>query len=108
MHVDPTPPVPDSDALKQGWPEAKAVEAGVKAGVPVAITTPIEDNRPWYRMLNGYQWFVFIVWCLAWDMDCMDQQLFNLARRPAMVDLVPKVKPDDATLVGAIEAALKK
>src|SRR5207244_2192999 len=41
------------------------------------------------------QWFVFIVCCLAWDMDCMDQQLFNLARRPAMNDLVPAVSQDD-------------
>jgi MFS family permease len=46
--------------------------------------------------LTGYQWFVFIVCCLAWDMDCMDQQLFALARRPAMQDLVPKVTVEDA------------
>src|SRR5436190_4130262 len=48
------------------------------------------------RDLSGYQWFVFIVCCLAWDMDCMDQQLFVLARRPAMTELVPKVSKDDA------------
>src|SRR5215831_12277612 len=47
------------------------------------------------RDLNGYQWFVFIVCCLAWDMDCMDQQLFVLARRPAMEALLPKVTRDD-------------
>src|SRR4051795_13536913 len=52
-------------------------------------------NAPWYRTLTGYQWFVFIVCCLAWDMDCLDQQLFNLARRPAMLDLVPVVSKDD-------------
>jgi MFS family permease len=45
--------------------------------------------------LTGYQWFVFIVCCLAWDMDCLDQQLFTLARRPAMTDLLPKVTTDD-------------
>ncbi len=45
--------------------------------------------------LTGYQWFVFIVCCLAWDMDCLDQQLFTLARRPAMTDLVPKATTDD-------------
>ena len=45
--------------------------------------------------LTGYQWFVFIVCCLAWDMDCMDQQLFVLARRPAMTDLVAKVAEND-------------
>ena len=42
------------------------------------------------RQLTSYQWFVFIVACLAWDLDCMDQQLFNVARRPAMLDLVPQ------------------
>src|SRR6478735_3936941 len=50
------------------------------------------------RQLTGYQWFVFIVACLAWDLDCMDQQLFNVARRPAMRDLVPQVRPDDPRL----------
>ena len=45
--------------------------------------------------LTGYQWFVFIVCCLAWDMDCLDQQLFVLARRPAMESLVAKVAKDD-------------
>ncbi len=52
------------------------------------------------RDLNGYQWFVFIVCCLAWDMDCMDQQLFALARRPAMMELVPQVTPADARVPG--------
>lgn len=50
------------------------------------------------RHLTGYQWFVFVVACLAWDLDCMDQQLFNVARRPAMRDLVPQVQPDDPRL----------
>ena len=34
--------------------------------------------------LNRYQWFVFVVCCLAWDLDCLDQQLFVLARDPAL------------------------
>jgi len=50
------------------------------------------------KNLTGYQWFVFIVCCLAWDMDCLDQQLFVLARRPAMTEMVPKVKADDSRL----------
>lgn len=57
--------------------------------------------------LTGYQWFVFIVCCLAWDMDCMDQQLFALARRPAMVELVDKVQPDDVRLP-ALRAELEQ
>src|SRR6476620_7688024 len=51
------------------------------------------------RTLTRYQWFVFVVACLAWDLDCMDQQLFNVARRPAMRDLVPQVQPDDPRLL---------
>jgi MFS family permease len=53
--------------------------------------------------LTGYQWFVFIVCCLAWDMDCMDQQLFVLARRPAMTDLVARVEKDDPRVPGQTE-----
>jgi len=33
-------------------------------------------------------------------MDCLDQQLFVLARRPAMEDLVPKIRDDDPRLPG--------
>ncbi|HEV3437901.1 MAG TPA: MFS transporter [Gemmata sp.] len=51
-----------------------------------------------FKDLTGYQWFVLIVCCLAWDMDCLDQQLFVLARRPAMSELVAKVSSDDARL----------
>src|SRR2546426_5425319 len=58
----------------------------------------VAADLPWYKTLTGYQWFVFIVCCLAWDMDCMDQQLFNLARQPAMAELVSKVQSTDARL----------
>src|SRR5438477_561398 len=62
-----------------------------------AAPTPPAPRTGWasLRDLTGYQWFVFVVCCLAWDMDCLDQQLFTLARRPAMPDLVPKVTPED-------------
>jgi MFS family permease len=48
----------------------------------------------WYRELTRYQWLVFIVASLGWMFDTMDQQLFNLARQPAIVDLM-KVLPGD-------------
>jgi MFS family permease len=59
--------------------------------------SPAPARTGWASLkdLTGYQWFVFIVCCLAWDMDCMDQQLFVLARRPAMESLVPPVNRDD-------------
>jgi MFS family permease len=40
--------------------------------------------------LNRYHWFVLIVAALGWLFDCLDQQLFNLARVPAMRDLLPR------------------
>ena len=51
-------------------------------------------ERPWWSMLNRYHWFVFIVAALGWLFDTMDQQLFNLARQPAMMDLL-QVEPTD-------------
>jgi MFS family permease len=49
-----------------------------------------EQNVPWYKLLTRYHWFVFIVAALGWLFDTMDQQLFNLARRPSMLELLPK------------------
>lgn len=61
-------------------------------GVPV-------DSRGWWRELSGYHWFVLIVAMLGWLFDTMDQQLFALARAPAVAELVaagsPEMSPDD-------------
>src|SRR3954465_11294387 len=43
---------------------------------------------PWWRELNRAHWFVLVVASLGWLFDTMDQQLFNLARRPAVVELL--------------------
>ncbi len=42
----------------------------------------------WYRDLNGYQWFVLAVASMGWMFDTMAQQLFNIARVPAIRDLM--------------------
>jgi MFS family permease len=47
-----------------------------------------ETAGPWYRELTRYHWFVLIVCSLGWLFDTMDQQLFNLARRPAISELL--------------------
>lgn len=65
--------------------------------------TPAPSGWASLKLLSPYQWFVFIVCCLAWDMDCLDQQLFVLARRPAMIDLVPKVTENDPRLPALTE-----
>jgi MFS family permease len=49
---------------------------------------PTPADGPWWRSLNRYHWFVLVVCVLGWMLDCMDQQLFNLARKPAMQALV--------------------
>jgi MFS family permease len=42
----------------------------------------------WYKDLSGYQWFVVAVAAVGWMFDTMAQQLFNLARVPAIRDLL--------------------
>jgi MFS family permease len=46
------------------------------------------DDSPWWRGLTRYHWFVLVVAALGWLFDCLDQQLFNLARMPAMKELL--------------------
>jgi MFS family permease len=42
----------------------------------------------WRRELTRYHWLVLSVACMGWMFDTMTQQLFTLARRPAMRDLL--------------------
>lgn len=55
-----------------------------------------DEPYRWYRDLNRYQWFVLIVAVLGWLFDCLDQQLFVLARQPAMKELLATA--DQATI----------
>jgi len=47
------------------------------------------SSGPWWRDLTPYHWFVFSMASLAWLFDCLDQQLFILARNFAMESLLP-------------------
>jgi MFS family permease len=47
-----------------------------------------QERYLWWRDLNRYHWFVLIVAALGWLFDTMDQQLFTLARRPAMMEVL--------------------
>src|SRR3982751_2422607 len=57
---------------------------------PSDVTAPAtpSGNQKWWRELTGYHWFVFVVAALGWLADCMDQQLFNLARVAAVSELL--------------------
>lgn len=79
--------------------------------LPVAVppnSVPVPQTRSgWAALgdLNRYQWFVFAVAAIAWMADCMDQQLFSLARVGAMKDLTsgdPKEVTTYATLSTSI------
>ena len=59
------------------------------------------SEAPWYRQLNRYHWRVLLVSCAGWLLDCMDQQIFGLARRPAMLELL-HARPDDAAMAGTV------
>src|SRR5258708_27729613 len=49
-------------------------------------------NASWWTYLTPYHWFVFSMASLAWLFDCLDQQLFILARNSAMANLLPAGK----------------
>src|SRR5689334_12491664 len=53
-------------------------------------TSPAQSSEKyvWYRELTGYHWFVLSVASMGWAFDTMAQQLFNLARKPALRDLL--------------------
>jgi MFS family permease len=60
--------------------------------------------QPWWRELTRYHWFVLVVAALGWLFDTMDQQLFNLARVPAMRSLL---KPgEDIALYSGYSTAI--
>ena len=48
-----------------------------------------DSSAPWYKQLSRYYWFVFSMASLAWLFDCLDQQIFLLARNDAMKHLLP-------------------
>lgn len=63
-------------------------------------STPVAPGQgPWYRELNRYHWFVLIVAALGWLFDCLDQQLFILARQPAMLELLAETSPEGEVIV---------
>ncbi|MBM3999601.1 MAG: MFS transporter [Planctomycetes bacterium] len=66
--------------------------------IPTSKNLSDSASGPWHTQLTRYHWFVLAVAALGWLFDTMDQQLFALARVPAMKDLLVDasgVAPDD-------------
>jgi MFS family permease len=65
------------------------------ANIPVSDPPPAsagaipDTGQRWWRLFTREHWFVFVVASIAWLFDCMDQQIFNLARDGAMENLIP-------------------
>ena len=51
-------------------------------------SAPGAPKYSWRRELSRYHWLVLSVACMGWMFDTMTQQLFALARRPAMRELL--------------------
>lgn len=73
----------DSQALDEG-------ESMHSFDTPTSHTTTSVPQGPWWKQLTRYHWFVLAVAALGWLFDCLDQQLFILARPAAMAELVPE------------------
>src|SRR2546421_3084016 len=54
-----------------------------------ATPSPPSVSGPWWRELNGYHWFVFLLAAFGWLFDCFDQQIFTMSRSITMRDLLP-------------------
>lgn len=66
--------------------------------------SPADDkNGPWYKDLTRYHWFVLVVSALGWLFDCLDQQLFTLARVPAIRELRG---PEDLKFYGGLATTI--
>ena len=52
------------------------------------LPAPADERIPWYRGLSKYHWFILAVCWMAWFFDTMSQQLFILARAPAIRELL--------------------
>src|ERR1700728_235513 len=53
-----------------------------------AVSVPV-TSKSWWKPLTGYQRQVFILATLAWMFDCLGQQVFVIARNPAVSSLMP-------------------
>src|SRR5438876_2187846 len=64
-----------------------------------ASVSSASSQRPWWKLLNGYHWYVFLLAAFGWMFDCFDQQIFTMSRSITMRDLLPLA--DGATQLSA-------
>jgi len=84
-------------------PQVNAADSAVPPGA-APLDRALSPDVPWWRLLERYHWFVFVVAALGWLFDCLDQQLFILTRPSAMRELLPAGTPPDALKQYAVYA----
>jgi MFS family permease len=55
---------------------------------PSQPLTPDSSGLKWYQGLERYCWIVLIIAALGWLFDTMDQNLYNLVRKPSLTSLI--------------------
>lgn len=60
----------------------------------------------WWRLLNGYQWYVFLLAAFGWLFDCFDQQIFTMSRSITMRDLLPSADTLTQTTYGGYATSI--
>src|SRR5215207_11396875 len=86
-------------------PQVNAADTPIAPGAgPLHEALSPGQDGPWWTHMNRYHWFVFVVAALGWLFDCLDQQLFVLARPQAMRELVTTAA-DGSTDPKALDAA---
>lgn len=60
----------------------------MQAKSPAAPAPGAALPSAWWRTFSRHHWLVFSLAALAWLFDCLDQQIFNLARDGAVGDLL--------------------
>src|SRR3954447_711055 len=71
-----------------------------KNGSPQTVQSS-QAKYAWYKELSSYHWFVLTVASLGWLFDTMAQQLFNIARVPAIRALLGAT-PGDAAMARTV------
>jgi MFS family permease len=70
------------------------------------MSSPVIATAPWWKQLNRYHWFIFTMASLAWLFDCLDQQLFVLARDNAIKALSPNAPTAELGKLGGWAQAI--
>lgn len=71
-----------------------------------AAATDNGQNLRWYQGLDRYCWVVLFIAALGWLFDTMDQNIFNLVRKPSLEDLIRTTQHlEGPALIAAVNEA---